>query len=343
VTKLASKIVLEGVGSYLGMEKGCFILKSREGKVERYPLFEQEIGEVILKSGNSISTGALASFGFWDIDVLIMTSRGRPVAMLRSLDDDSYVKTRICQYQASLDERAFSIAKSFIIAKLESQNIILRKYGLGAHLDNFKEIIEGSDSKSLELLRRRLTGIEGKHTQQYYKQIFTLFPVKLRPEKREGFMAYDGMNNLFNLAYEILAWKIHKALVRAKLEPQLGFCHSIEMNKLSLVLDFQELYRYLIDDFLINYSQQINKKDFQMKIESASHGKRGKREYLNDSETKNLLNELNIFFETRIEVKRIRYGEHQTLETLINEEALIFAKYLRGESQNWEPRVAFLK
>jgi hypothetical protein len=80
-----------------------------------------------------------------------------------------------------------------------------------------------------------------------------------------------------------------------------------------------------------------------MKIESASHGKRGKREYLNDSETKNLLNELNIFFETRIEVKRIRYGEHQTLETLINEEALIFAKYLRGESQNWEPRVAFLK
>jgi len=29
--------------------------------------------------------------------------------------------------------------------------------------------------------------------------------------------AYDGMNNIFNLAYEVLGWKIHKALVKAKL------------------------------------------------------------------------------------------------------------------------------
>jgi CRISP-associated protein Cas1 len=340
MTKLESKLLLDGNGSYLGMEKGCFVLKDKTGTIERYPLFEQEIGEVILKSGNSISTGALASFGFWDIDVIVMTSRGRPVAMLRSLDDDSYVQTRIAQYQASLDERAYSIAKSFITAKLESQNIILRKYGLEPHLDDFRDVIERSEAKSLELFRRRLTGIEGKHTQRYYKQIFGLFPEKLRPEKREGFMAYDGMNNLFNLAYEILAWKIHKALVRAKLEPYLGFLHSNQMAKLSLVCDFQELYRYLIDDFLIQYSQQISKKDFKMKAESASHGKKGKREYLTDSETKTLLDELNRYFESMVEVKRIRNGDHQTLETLINEEALLFAKNLRGEIQSWSPRLA---
>ena len=169
-----------------------------------------------------------------------------------------------------------------------------------------------------------------------------MFPEKLRPEKREGFMAYDCMNNLFNLAYEILAWRIHKALVRAKLEPYLGFLHSNQMAKLSLVCDFQELYRYLIDDFLINYSQRISKRDFKMKTESATHGKKGKREYLTDSETKILLNELDRFFETRVEVKRIRNGEHQTIETLINEEALLFAKYLRGEIKSWVPRVANL-
>jgi len=343
MTKLASKLVLDGNGSYLGMEKGCFVLKDKQGEVERYPLFEQEIGEVILKSGNSISTGALASFGFWDIDVLVMTSRGRPVAMLRSLDDDSYVQTRIAQYQASLDERAFTIAKSLITAKLEGQNVILRKYGLEPHFDNFKGLIEFTETKNLELFRRKLTGIEGKHTQHYYKQIFGLFPDKLRPEKREGFMAYDGMNNTFNLAYEILAWKIHKALVKAKLEPYLGFLHSNQMAKLSLVCDFQEIYRYLIDDFLINYCQKLSKKDFKMKAESGSHGKKGKREYLTDSETTVLLDELNNFFETMVEVKRIRNGEHQTLETLINEEALLFAKYLRKENLNWMPRLAIFK
>jgi len=156
---------------------------------------------------------------------------------------------------------------------------------------------------------------------------------------REGFMAYDGTNNTFNLAYEILAWKVHRALIKAKLEPYIGFLHSNQMGKLSLVCDFQELYRYLIDDFLIQYCQGISKKDFKMKTESASHRKKGKREYLTDSETKTLLDELSRFFETKVGIKRIRNGEHQTLETLINEEALLFAKYLRRESKIWTPRI----
>jgi CRISPR-associated protein Cas1 len=288
------------------------------------------------------ATEALASFGFWDVDVLVLTARGRPVAMLRSLNDDSYVQTWIAQYQASLNERAYSIAKSFTLVKIESQNVILQKCGLEPQIDNFRDIIERSEARSLELLRRRLTGIEGKHTRRYYRQIFGLFPEKLRPEFRQGFITYNGMNNLFNLAYEILAWRIHKVLVRAKLEPYLGFLHSNQMAKIGLVCDFQELYRYLIDDFLIKYCQRISKKDFKMKTEVASHGKKGKREYLSDSKTKTLLDELNNFFETRVEVKRIRNGEHQTLETLINEEALLFASYLRGDQNKWYPRTTVL-
>jgi hypothetical protein len=58
-----------------------------------------------------------------------------------------------------------------------------------------------------------------------------------------------------------------------------------------------------------------------------------------DSETKALISDLNRFFETRVEVKRLKNGEHQTLETLINEEAQLFAKYLRGESKSWILRV----
>ena len=93
----SQKIVMDGHGSYMGMEKGCFVLKDRKGNVDRYPLFENPIGEVVLRSGNTVSIGALASLGFWDVDVLVMTQRGRPVATMKSLDDDSHVKTRLCQ------------------------------------------------------------------------------------------------------------------------------------------------------------------------------------------------------------------------------------------------------
>jgi CRISPR/Cas system-associated endonuclease Cas1 len=82
------KIALEGYGSYLGMEKGCFIIRDREGLTRRYPLFENEISEVQIKSGNLISSGALASCGFWNIPVHIFAQKGNPVAMLRSLNDD---------------------------------------------------------------------------------------------------------------------------------------------------------------------------------------------------------------------------------------------------------------
>lgn len=46
------KIALEGFGSYLGMEKGCFTVKNKSGETKRYPLFENQITEIKVKSGN---------------------------------------------------------------------------------------------------------------------------------------------------------------------------------------------------------------------------------------------------------------------------------------------------
>jgi CRISPR-associated protein Cas1 len=335
----ASKLVLDGRGSFLGMEKGCFIIKDKQGDVERYPLFEKEIGEVVLKSGNAVSTGALSALGFWDIDVLIQTQRGRPVAMLKSLDDDSHVKTRLCQYEAINNEKGVHIAKQFVLGKFDGQNTILRKNDLSTHDFTYKEKIEKlKSSKMNPTLRRRLMAYESKFTKHYFNQTFSLFPEKIRPIRRRTFKAYDGTNNLFNLAYEMLSWKVHRALIKAKLEPYLGFLHSIQYSKPSLVCDFQELYRHLMDDFLIQYCQNIKSKDFIVKTEDLSRNKKGKRVYLNDSQTRDLMRQLDKFFESHVEIPRMRVGKKQTVETFINEETLLFAKYLRCELETWVPR-----
>ena len=39
---------------------------------------------------------------------------------------------------------------------------------------------------------------------------------------------------------------------------------------------------------------------------------------------------------------RVRMGEGQEIETLINEEAFLFASFLRNERQSWIPRIASL-
>lgn len=77
-----------------------------------------------------------------------------------------------------------------------------------------------------------------------------------------------------------------------------------------------------------------------MTSESVSRKKKGKREYLNDSKTQELERGLNELFERWVEVPRIRYGSRQTLETLIDEEAQLLAKYLRGEKKTWTSRIA---
>ncbi len=38
------KLVVDRFGSFLGMEKGCFILRDKKGNTKKYPLFETEIG-----------------------------------------------------------------------------------------------------------------------------------------------------------------------------------------------------------------------------------------------------------------------------------------------------------
>ena len=102
--------------------------------------------------------------------------------------------------------------------------------------------------------------------------------------------------------------------------------------------DFVELYRYLVDDFVIHYCQRLRKKDFVTKSETYRN-RRAKREYLNDAKTRDFMKRLNGFFQSVVEVPRIRVGKRQEVETLINEEAWLFAKYLRNEKKAWNPRI----
>jgi CRISP-associated protein Cas1 len=336
------KIVLDGFGSFLGRGQGCLIIKTKEGKQKNYPLSENSISEIRVKSGNTISAGALASCAYMNVDCLILTRAGNPIAIVKSLlDSDSHVETRICQYEALKNGKGLRIAKEFVLAKIRGYNEVLKKYGLRS-LDYypFSQAVKCLDG-SLDEVRSRLMSEEGRYSRQYFNQIFTLFSENLRPEVRKTYKAYDGLNNVLNLAYSVLFWKVQLSLYEAKLEPYLGYLHHIAWGLPSLILDFQELYRYLVDDFGISYAKSLKDKDFIFSLEDYA-GKKGKRKFLNAVKRKEFLDSLDRFFDTRVELPRIRRGSKQKIETLINEEALLFAKYLRDEKPTWNPRIVNL-
>jgi len=336
------KVEISRYGSYLGRAEGCFEVRNKNGNVERYPHFEKEIGEAVLKSGSYVSVDALIDLALWNIDTYIMTRKNRVVAVLKSLEDDSHVKTRIAQYEALGNNKGIAVAKQIVKSKVEGQNSVLRKYGLKPLDVNAIYHINNGKSETLESVRKRLTVIESHTARLYFKQILSLFPESIRPEKRIGFKVYDGLNNVFNFAYYILKCRVYKALLKAKLEPYLGFLHSIQVGKSSLVCDFQELYRYLIDDYLIERYQKLRKKDFVLVTDFVMRLRMGKRVHLCEFEADGLAEGLNLLFEREVQIPRIRHGSKQTLDTLINEEAFLLAKFLRNEKQTWIPRIASL-
>jgi CRISPR-associated protein Cas1 len=149
----------------------------------------------------------------------------------------------------------------------------------------------------LQEVRRRLVSIEGKASTFYFHQIFQLLPAWLRVDKRKSWTAYDGLNNMFNLAYTLLKFRVHSAVLRAHLEPYLGFVHSEHFGKPSLACDMMELYRYLIDSLIIDFSQALTSKDFTIKKEWVSASRLGKREVLGVEKTRMLARRLNQLFQ----------------------------------------------
>lgn len=206
------EIRLDSYGSFLGVDHGCLVVKDKEGKMERYPIIESEVGQVSLTSGNTISTGALTALAFWGVNTVLKTRNGMPIAIIKPLQDDSHVKTRIHQYEAIRNGKGFEIAKRLVIGKLIGENLVLMKYGLEPEykaidfVENLQVPSEYSVKGNSEFIkfRNQLLNIEGRRAEYYFNQIFNLFPLEIRPEKRVGHYAYDSLNNCFNLASSII-------------------------------------------------------------------------------------------------------------------------------------------
>lgn len=78
--------------------------------------------------------------------------------------------------------------------------------------------------------------------------------------------------------------------------------------------DFQELYRYLIDDFLIERCKNLLKKDFVLITDFMMHLRMGKRIHLCEFEADSLAKDLNKLFQRTVEIPRMMHGSKQTLD-----------------------------
>ena len=88
-----------------------------------------------------------------------------------------------------------------------------------------------------------------------------------------------------------------------------------------------EIYRYLIDDFLLGFCWGLSAQDFVLKSDFPNRNKKGKHEYL-ESLNFGFGEWLGRFFNSKVDIPRIKV-EKNRVETLITKEALLFTQYPR--------------
>jgi len=231
-------------------------------------------------------------------------------------------------------EKGVHIAKAIIKTKIESQSTLLEKHGITCNKQRYRalEKLDRIEADKVETIRTKLHSIEGHFGKFYFNQIMKLFPEFMREQFRQKYKAVGILNNLFNLAYEVLKWEVYKSVLNAHLDPYLGFLHSIQHSKPSLVCDLQEPYRPLIDDFLINYSQNLGNKDIEVK-----YGDKNPRLFLKHEKSSKLIAELNKLFDTKIRKRRTRkYGTTSKIRTVIREDTEQLARFIRSDGE-WKP------
>jgi len=74
-----------------------------------------------------------------------------------------------------------------------------------------------------------------------------------------------------------------------------------------------------------------------------NHSCGGKRIFLGREAENRLTSGLHSYFRSTVDVSCVKRGKKQEIESLINEEAMLLARYLRGEKENWIPRIAPLR
>jgi len=321
------QIILKEFGQYLGCDKENFIVYKDNKPIKKIPF--HKVKQVILTPGNTVSTSALFWCSIYNVNLMMASNTGRPLSMMLPLTSSAHVKTRIKQYEAYYNSKGVEIAKAILTAKIKNQIAFLKRHGFkGGNLSILEKLSKISGER-IDYIRPKLMGIESGCSKVYFRDLKTLFPDFLQTPKRTKYNAEDPLNNLLNLGYEVLKGEIYKAVMYAHLDPHLGYLHSIQFAKPSLVCDIQEIFRGLIDEFLIGYSQKLSEESFERK---------GERVFLKRMDSYKMIKAINQLFDKRIEHQRIKkYGQRSKIRTAIREEPMKLAQYLRGEKGDYEP------
>lgn len=172
----------------------------------------------------------------------------------------------------SKKECQLELVKYVLRRKIRAQSELIKSYAKREHNEEAKDRSKAfRDFLALVETQQdvdSLRGVEGAASQCYFDSFRYILPEGWEWNGRNRRPPRDPINSMLGYGYAFLEREVRYAIEGAKLDPRIGFFHSNNGRKDSLVYDIMEIFRQsVIDHFImriINY-KTLTPDDFYMK------------------------------------------------------------------------------
>lgn len=326
-------------GSYLSKEGETVVVKVDQEVRLRVPV--HTIGGIVCFGNVGCSPFLMGFCADNGVAVSFLSEQGRFLAKVQGPVSGNVLLRRE-QYRRADDPKASAdVTRAVLTGKLANCRTVLQR-ALRDHPDkvNQEALAQASQRLSEALNRIRtesdlevLRGIEGDTAHQY----FSVFDHLITTQKEDFIFGgrnrrppLDKVNCLLSFLYTLLMHDVRSALETVGLDPAVGFLHRDRPGRYGLALDLMEELRPFIADrltlSLINL-KKVQKKGFKQADTGA---------VLMADETRK---EVLVTYQNRKqeEIMHPFVEEKITIGLLFHIQAMLFARYLRGDLDGYPP------
>jgi len=328
------QIYLNTYGTYLHVKDDMFEIKvpGDGGESRKQHIAAHKITSIVMSISGALSTDAVILALKNNIDIIFTKADGHPMGRIWHSKLGSTTKIRKRQLEASISKEAVTFTKEWITEKMTNQLEFIKD--LKKHRPQMAEFLNDKITRienlvvsvgklehdKIEAIADTVRGLEGTAGRLYFETINYVLPEQYQFNGRSMRPAKDAYNAFLNYGLGILYSRTEKSLMLAGLDPYVGFLHRDDYNQKSMVFDFIEPYRIMVETtvFRLFSAKKVNKAHTDEITNGITLNKEGKEL---------LITALNGYMES----ETIRYkGRNQTRANAMQQDAHTFANGLIG-------------
>jgi len=249
------RLVLNTFGCFLKKKENCFLVKNEDRVFE---VSAKKVQSIMITTSAFLSTDAIKLAMDNNIDIILLDEYGNPYGRVWQSKLGSTTLIRRKQLEMANDERGLELAKEWVTRKFENQIEFFSQLKttrpekaskLSEWIASLEEILKKMQTLegTLDEKRNSIMGYEGSAGRIYFEALSYIMPDRFKFDGRSRQPAEDEFNCLLNYGYGVLYSMVEKACIIAGLDPYVGFLHTDNYNKRSLVYDLIEMSRILVD------------------------------------------------------------------------------------------------